>query len=124
MSARPLGEALRFLLGGAFNTLASYAAYYVLQLVLPYQVAYAIAFAFGVALSYFVNLRFVFRARHTARKALAFPLVYLAQYALGALLLAALVEWMHVPKEVAPLLVVVVTIPVTFALTRWVLRRE
>lgn len=122
-AARRLGaEAGRFLIGGIINTILSLAVYYVLQLYLPYQAAYAAAWVFGVAISYRVNLTYVFRARHSRVKALVFPLVYAVQYATGALLLAVLVEWLGVPKEVAPLGVVVVTIPLTFALSRYVLR--
>jgi putative flippase GtrA len=115
-------EVLRFLAGGVVNTVLSFALYYALQLVMPYQAAYALAFVFGVALSYAINVFFVFRTGHTAGKALAFPLVYLAQYVAGALLLAALVEWLGMPQEIAPLVVVVLTLPLTFALSRFVLR--
>jgi putative flippase GtrA len=95
---------------------------FALQLFLHYQVAYALTFLFGIVLSYAINVRFVFKAQHTPSKALAFPMVYLAQYVAGALLLGALVEWMGVPKEMAPIAVVVLTIPLTFALIRFVLR--
>jgi putative flippase GtrA len=116
------GEVWRFLLGGAANTVLSFALYFALQLAMPYQLAYAIAFVFGVAFSYTINVFFVFRTGHSAGKALAFPLVYLAQYVVGALVLGMLVEWLHVPQEVAPILVVAVTIPLTFVLSRRVLR--
>lgn len=116
------GEGLRFLVSGAVNTLASYAAYLGLQLFMPYQLAYAIAFALGIVIAYRINLAYVFRAEHTRAKALAYPLVYVVQYAFGALALALLVEALGVPKEVAPLAVVVATIPLTFVLTRWVMR--
>jgi putative flippase GtrA len=119
---RLAGEGVRFLAGGVANTLISYAIYLGLQLFLSYEVAYAIAFACGITVSYGINLVFVFREKHTAAKALAFPLVYLLQYGAGALLLAVLVEWLGMPKEVAPLAVVVITLPITFLLTRFVLR--
>ena len=57
------GEGLRFLASGAINTLATYAVYLGLQLFMPYQAAYAIAFALGIALSYWISLAFVFRER-------------------------------------------------------------
>ena len=116
------GEAYRYLVGGTINTALSLAVYYVLQLFLPYQVAYALAFVFGVVLSYRINLGYVFKTQHTRAKAMAFPLVHLSQYAVGALLLGALVEWLGVPQEIAPLGVAVLTIPLTFALTRFVVR--
>ncbi len=120
---RPLaGEGLRFLASGAVNTMATYAMYLALQFLMPYQAAYAVAFAFGIFLAYRINLAFVFRERHTLAKALVFPLIYLVQYVVGAIALGVLVEVMGVPKEVAPLAVVLVTIPVTFILARLVLR--
>jgi putative flippase GtrA len=119
---RLAGEGLRFLVTGVVNTLVSYAVYFVLQLAMPYQAAYAIAFLVGVATSYLLNVKFVFRVEHTRAKALVFPLVYVAQYALGAALLALLVERAGIPQAWAPLLVTVVMIPVTFALSRLVMR--
>ena len=116
------GEAYRFIVGGAINTVLSLAVYYVLQLFLPYQVAFAIAWVFGVIVSYYINLIYVFKEQRTRAKAVAFPLVYLVHYVASALLLAALVEWVGVPKEIAPLAVIPLTIPLTFALTRFVAR--
>jgi putative flippase GtrA len=116
------GEAFRYLIGGTITTVLSLAAYYGLQLFLPYQVAYALAFVFGVAVAYCVNVGYVFKAQHTPAKAAAFPLVYLIQYVLGALLLAFLVETLGVPQEIAPIGAAIVTIPLTFALTRRVVR--
>ena len=116
------GEAYRFVLGGLLNTVLSYAVYFACQLFLPYQLAYAIAYVFGVMLSYRINVAFVFRTQHSAAKAMAFPLVYLVQYVTGALLLALLVEWLGMPQEIAPLAVIVLTIPLTFVLSRFVLR--
>jgi putative flippase GtrA len=118
------GQALRFLLTGATNTVATYLLYLLLQLVLPYQGAYAISFVAGIAFSYWLNIRFVFRSGHTTARALAFPFVYLVQYLAGALLLAFLVERIGMAQEVAPIVVVVATLPLTFLLSRYVLARR
>ncbi len=118
------GQALRFLLSGAANTAATYLLYLALQLVLPYQVAYALAFVAGIGLAYALNVWFVFRTGHTRSRALAFPLVYLFQYVAGALLLALLVEKLGVSQELAPLVVVAITIPATFVLSRFILTRR
>lgn len=116
------GEAWRYLVGGSANTALSLGLYYVLQLVIPYQVAYAIAFVFGMFCSYQINIRFVFRTQHSAAKAAAFPLVHLTQYVVGAALLHALVEWIGAPQGIAPLGVAVVTVPMMFLLTRKAVR--
>jgi hypothetical protein len=65
----------------------------------------------------------VFKTRISWKGFFAFPLVYLVQYLLSAVLLSVLVERSGVPKSVAPLVVIALTIPITFVLTRWFLRR-
>ena len=114
---------LRFLVAGTLNTLGGYLLYLVLQLVLPYQVAYFLAFVAGVVGAYCLNTLFVFRTRLAWRTFFASPAIYLVQYAVSAPMLAVLVEWLQVPDTIAPLIVSVVMIPVSFLLNRFMLMR-
>ncbi|MGY2258325.1 GtrA family protein [Pseudomonas sp. SDO55104_S430] len=120
---KKLTDLIKFVIGGGINTAFTFALYYVLQIVLPYQVAYALAFATGIVFSYWFNATIVFRTPVSWKGFFAFPLVYLAQYLLSAVLLSVFVERFGIPQGVAPLVVIVVTIPVTFVLTRWFLHR-
>lgn len=119
----PTAEGLRFLAAGAVNTAATYAIYYGLLERFHYTAAYTIAYVAGILLSYVLNARFVFRVPLSWRGLMAFPLVYAVQYVLGVAVLYAAIEGFGVPRQVALLIVIVVTIPVTFVLSRWVLRR-
>ena len=112
---------LRFLVGGASTTLVSYAIYVLLLAYLPYLVAYAIAFAVGVVWSYFANTLFVFQRRPNVARAMAFPLVYAAQYVAGSAILFLLIDRWHAPEKLAPLAVVVLTLPITYLLSRWII---
>lgn len=115
------GEALRFLVVGAINTLATFILYWVLLRFISYPMAYTASFVAGIALSYALNALFVFRVRPGIRSALAFPLVYLAQYLIG---LAVLWLWSSVlgmPPAYGVLLVAAVSVPITFVLSRYVL---
>jgi len=116
------GEALRFLLAGGFNTAATYVIYLAALQVVPYRVAYTGAYAIGIVLGYAVNTFFVFRARWSWKRMLAYPLVYLVQYGIGLLCLTLLVEQQWVRKELAPLIVVVITLPLTFLGTRYLIK--
>lgn len=113
--------AARFLIGGAGTTLVSYAVYLALLHWLPYLGAYWIAFAVGIAWSYLTNTLFVFRTGLDMARALAFPLVYLAQWAVGSIVLVAAVDGAHVPASIGPLLVVIATLPLTYFLSKWIL---
>ncbi|QGZ43052.1 putative flippase GtrA [Pseudoduganella flava] len=109
---------LRFLVAGTVNTIGGYLLYLALQLVLPYQVAYFLAFVAGVVGAYCLNTLFVFRTRLAWRTFFAYPTIYLVQYLISAPLLAVLVEWLHVADTIAPLIVSVVMIPVSFLLNK------
>lgn len=116
------GEALRFLMAGAVNTAATYAIYLMLLAISHYRIAYTAAYMIGVVLGYALNTFFVFRARWNWKRMLAYPLVYVLQYVAGLLCLTVLVEGHWVSKEVAPLAVVLVTLPLTFFASRYLIK--
>ena len=118
---RRAGEIVRFLVGGASTTAVSYVAYLLLLKLMPYAYAYSAAYVLGIAWSYLVNTVFVFRRTPSLVRATLFPLVYLAQYVVGMGLLVVLVDVLHVPKVAAPLVVIVLTLPLTYVLSRHVI---
>jgi putative flippase GtrA len=111
----------RFLAGGALNTGSTFVLYWLLLLIMDYRIAYAISFASGILLSYLINTRFVFRAQHSLRKLLLFPLVYLITYLAGAIVLHAAVSGFGINKTIAPLLSICATLPLSYVLTKLVL---
>jgi putative flippase GtrA len=111
-------EFFRFIFWGGINTLAGYLVYVLLLQFLPYLVAYSISFLLSIFVAYFLNSRFVFKQELKLRKAAKYPLVYLTQYLLGTMLLYTLVHLLHVNKLFAPVIIVLVTIPVTYTLNR------
>jgi putative flippase GtrA len=113
-----LPEGARFLIAGAFNTGLTWLVYLLFLTQIRYQIAYAMAYCLGIATSYLINSRFVFRQPMRWRSALAFPLVYAMQLILGSILLVVLVKVLNVPVQFAPLVVVVLTLPLTFVLSR------
>jgi putative flippase GtrA len=107
-----------FVIYGGLNTLASYLLYLLLLAILHHQIAYLIAYLFGIALAYFLNLRFVFKSQSTLKKAASYPLVYVIQYIMGAVLFYVLVNLLLVSKLLAPLLVVAMLLPVSYFLNK------
>ncbi|WP_076602062.1 GtrA family protein [Aromatoleum tolulyticum] len=111
----------RFIAGGALNTAVSYGVYFLLHLVVVYQLAYFAAYVVGVVVSYLFNAKFVFNVPVTIGGMIRYPLVYVAQYASSALVLGVLVE-AGIGATFAPLLVSIVVLPVTYLLSSAVLR--
>lgn len=113
---------MRFLVMGGVNTLVAYAIYLLLLNWMRYEIAYTIGYAVGIAMAYALSAAFVFRQPLRKRSAVRFPLVYVAQFLVSLLLLRFAVEILHLPEWLALGFAVVLTIPVTFVLSRWVVR--
>jgi putative flippase GtrA len=123
MAARQISSPFaRFLISGGVNTLATYLLYLALLQALPYWLSYAIAFVSGIALAYALNRFFVFGAPRSEKKAAMLPLVYLAQYLVGALIVYLWVDLLHLHAAFAPLASIAITIPLTYAASRWLFR--
>lgn len=115
-------EFFKFIFYGGVNTVLSYAIYVIFMLFLVYPVAYTLAYILGIFISYYLNSRFVFKREFSLVKAFQYPLVYLVQYLLGISLLSVLIEIFSLNKFIAPALVIMFTIPVTFSLSRFIIK--
>lgn len=134
-------EFLRFLVTGSINTGASWVVYLVIRHVLEAlhmhpialtanvaissdKLAFTVAYLFGILFTYYMNSRWVFRVAMSWRSFLQFPSVYIVQYGAGIVLMHLLVDRLAFPVDFAPLAVIVLTMPVTFVLSRFVLKRH
>lgn len=113
--------AVRYLIAGGINTLATYLLYLAVLAVAPYPLAYSLSYGAGIILSFILNSRFVFRVPLHWRRLLQYPVVYVVQYALGYAVLYAAIDLAGMKPWLGPVAVVAVTVPVSFVLTRWVL---
>lgn len=108
----------RFLISGLLNTGITYLIYLGLLQTFSYKIAYTVSFVLGVLISYGLNATFVFRAGVAVSSLLRFPLIYIAQYILGIVLVSVLVEYIGVADWLAPVFVIMITVPLTFVLAR------
>lgn len=112
----------KYLIAGAINTGLTYLLYLMLVKVIPYIWAYSLAFAAGIIMAYLLNALWVFKSRLQWRSMLSYPLAYVINYTLGVLLLWFLVEKLKLPKEIAPLLIVMLSVPVMYLITKKIFR--
>ncbi len=115
---------IKFIGAGVINTVASYLLYVILVLFLNYQISYAIAFVFGIILSFVLNTKYVFEVEQTFKKFILFPLVYIVQYLLGAIMMNIIVEMIGVNKFFAPLVVTICLLPVSYLLSKKILQNK
>ena len=113
----------KFLVTGSINTGLTYLIYLLLLLVLDYRVAYLLSFVSGIAIALVLNSKFVFKTALTLRKAAGSVAAYCLQLVAGIFMLQLLVEQTSVPPAIAPLCVMVFTVPLSFVMSRYALRR-
>ena len=113
----------KFVVAGAINTGLTYVIYLLLLMVIDYKLAYVLSFVSGIAIAMALNAKFVFQTRLTFNKAAGFVAAYCLQLVFGTLILQLVVEQTTVSRTLAPLCVMVVTVPLSFFMNRYVLRR-
>jgi putative flippase GtrA len=115
------GSFFRFVIGGGINTLLTYLLFLLLAAFTPYAIAYTITYVLGIALSYVINVFFVFRTGHDWKAMARFPAAYAVQYVFGLALLAALIDLILIPREIAMLIVIAASTVVSYVLIRGIL---
>ena len=119
-----LRQFIRFVGVGGFNTIVTYLLYLTLLPFLAYEVAYSAVYVFGIGLAYWLNLKYVFHEKGTRKKMILFPLVYLLQYILGIFILYIAIDTFSIPKEIGPIIVVLITLPITFLVSKIILVKK
>lgn len=117
-------EIIKFVIVGGINTLVHYSAYLLLLKIIEihYMVSYVIGFLISFVISYFLNCYFVYNVKPTLRKFIQFPITQVVNMGLQTSLLYVFVNWFHVSPVIAPFIGIVVSIPITFALSKYILR--
>ena len=109
---------LRFLISGGVNTTVTYATYLGLLQVTGYKTAFTLAYLVVISVAFGMNRHFVFKTHRGWRSVVMFPFVYVAQYVTSLAVVWLWVEQFLLPKEIAPLVAIAATIPLTFALSQ------
>lgn len=117
-------EILKFIIVGGINTLNYYVVYLLLLKLLhiEYMISHITGFIVAFVISYYLNCYFVYRVKPTWRKFISFPITQLVNVSLQTVLLYVFVSWLNLPAEIAPFAGLVITIPITFVLSKWILK--
>jgi putative flippase GtrA len=117
-------ELVTWVLMGGTNTLVTWLAYLAFDRLWSYEISYSLSYALGIVLAYYMNARWVFRVPMSWRTFLQFPLVYVVQYVSGLGLMYVLIELLLCPEAAAPLAVTAITLPITFVMSKLILKKE
>ncbi|HCT7599965.1 TPA: flippase GtxA [Staphylococcus aureus] len=117
-------EILKFIIVGGINTLNYYVVYLLLLKLLhiEYMISHISGFIVAFVISYYLNCYFVYRVKPTWRKFISFPITQIVNVSLQTVLLYVFVSWLNLPAEIAPFAGLIITIPITFVLSKWILK--
>lgn len=116
-----LVEFARYCTVGVIATGIHYGVYYLLQVYMNVNVAYTMGYLTSFVCNFFMTSYFTFRSSPSTKKALGFGGSHLVNYLLH-MGLFNLFLYLHVSKELAPLLVLALVVPTNFLLLRLVFR--
>ncbi|HCT5841479.1 TPA: flippase GtxA [Staphylococcus aureus] len=117
-------EILKFIIVGGINTLNYYVVYLLLLKLLhiEYMISHITGFIVAFVISYYLNCYFVYRVKPTWRKFISFPITQIVNVSIQTVLLYVFVSWINLPAEIAPFAGLIITIPITFILSKWILK--
>ena len=116
-------QIFRFILMGTLSTAVMFGIYVTLNLILNYQISYLISYVLTVVFSYVLNTRYVFKIPMSWKTFLQFPIVYVVQYVSSAIGLGILVR-LGFSVTIAPLITIVLLLPVTYFLSRLIMLKK
>lgn len=133
MMSGKVGEVIRFAIVGVTATLLQYAIYYGLIQLIPARatqgdahlwstVAMTVGYVLSFVFNFFASTQFTFRVKANVRRGAGFLFSHVVNYTLQMLTLN-LFLWFGLSKQVAPIPMFCICVPVNFLLVRFFLKR-
>ena len=120
-SQESFSQFIKFCIVGLSNTAIGLGTYYLfLWLGFHYMIANVLSWVISVFNAFYWNNKYVFKSSTTWLKSLFRTYIsYGVSFLVGAVVLYGVVEWCGISDVVAPLLVLIVTIPLNFVLNKF-----
>lgn len=118
---------IKFGLVGVFNTLSSTCYYWILVYFgVNYLLSTTISYFLSSIIGYFLNDKMVFRQKNKSKLAIMrYYIVYGTSYLLNMICMYIYIDVLHLSQYIAPLLVLFITVPYNFILSRfWVFKGD
>ena len=116
-----IGEVIRFGIVGVTASAIHYGVYWVLQHWIDVNVAYTVAYIISFLCNYWLSAHFTFREKTSALNGLGFIGAHVCNYLMHMLFFNVFL-WLGLSRELAPIAVLAIAVPVNFLLVRFVFK--
>lgn len=114
-------EVVRFGIVGIFATISQYLLYYLLLPICSPSVAFTLSYILSFCGNYYFSAKFTFQTHTTIKRGFGFALCHLINYGLQLIVLNICIQC-GVQRELAPIPVYMICIPINFILVRYVFK--
>ena len=118
-----IGEVLRFGVVGVLATVLQYAIYWVLLWWAGASLSLAVGYAVSFVFNFVGSTRYTFRVKANASRGAGFVLSHVVNFLLQMTTLNLFI-WLGVSRDLAPVPMFCVCVPVNFILVRFFLKKE
>ena len=116
------GEFIRFVIVGVIATGIHYGVYFLLNKVLPVNPSYAAGYVISFFCNFYLSSRFTFKRDATVVRGIGFALSHVVNFTLHMVLLNLFI-FLGLHKNLAPIPVYAICVPVNYLLVRLVFNR-
>lgn len=113
----------RFILNGCFSASVHYVVYFLLQLVIEVNTAYAIGYIVSFLVNYYTTCRFTFRQQPTWKHFVGFSGSHAVNFGLHIVLFWLCMQ-IGIHRLVAPFIVMGIAMLIQFTILRWVFKEK
>lgn len=117
-----LASSIRFIIVGATATGIHYIVYLLILKLVSTNLSYSIGYISGFIVNYYLTAFFTFKTGTSIKKGLGFLFSNIFNFGFQMLLFNAFL-YFQFKKEIVPLLVFIIAVPINFVLVRWVFNK-
>ncbi len=118
-----LGEIIRFGIVGVLATLIQYGVYCLLVIWISPSISMTVGYAVSFIFNFFASTRYTFRVKANAKHGAGFALSHAVNWLLQIITLNFFL-WLGLSKQMAPIPMFCVCVPINFLLVRFFLKRK
>ena len=118
-------EFLKYAIVGCINTADYYLSYLIFMDIFKfsYKISFIMGYVVSIVGSYFLNTYFTYKQKPSVKKFLIFPLTYVPNFIIQYLGMILLVDRINMSRKVAPVITALVATPITFFVTKYVIKK-
>ena len=117
-----LGEVVRFGVVGVAAVLIQYGVYLLLVLFMNHNISMTLGYIISFIFNFIASTHYTFRVKANAKRGAGFALSHVINYFMQIAMLNVFI-WLGISKQIAPMPMFVICVPVNFLLVRFFLKR-